>query len=144
MDLLVANGINVILDLHWNWGAYTNSPDWHCKDEHATCQKPMPDARYAPQFWTGVANTFKGNDAVVFDLFNEPYPDMPAEWNKTLGWQCLRDGGTCAGLPYEAAGMQDLVLVVGKVVPGVRPVAPRNRLVATCAVRPSSSCAPCQ
>jgi len=109
VDLLVANGITPILDLHWTWGAYTNSPDWHCKDEHAVCQKPMPDARYAPQFWTGVASAFKGNDAVVFDLFNEPYPDMPAEWNKTLGWQCLRDGGTCTGLPYEAAGMQDLV-----------------------------------
>jgi endoglucanase len=109
VNLLVGNGITVILDLHWSWGAYTNSPDWHCKDEHATCQKPMPDAKYAPQFWTGVANAFKGNDAVVFDLFNEPYPDMPAEWNKTLGWQCLRDGGTCSGLPYEAAGMQDLV-----------------------------------
>jgi hypothetical protein len=109
VNLLVGNGITVILDLHWTWGAYTNSPDWHCKDEHATCQKPMPDAKYAPQFWTGVANAFKGNDAVVFDLFNEPYPDMPAEWNKTLGWQCLRDGGTCSGLPYEAAGMQDLV-----------------------------------
>ncbi|WP_328346768.1 cellulase family glycosylhydrolase [Micromonospora sp. NBC_00421] len=109
VNLLVANGINVILDLHWTWGAYPNSPDWHCKDEHATCQKPMPDARYAPQFWTGVANAFKGNDAVVFDLFNEPYPDMPADWDKTLGWQCLRDGGTCTGLPYEVAGMQDLV-----------------------------------
>ncbi|HST80895.1 MAG TPA: cellulase family glycosylhydrolase [Kineosporiaceae bacterium] len=109
VNLLVGNGINVILDLHWTWGAYTNSPDWHCKDEHATCQKPMPDAKYAPQFWTGVANAFKGNDAVVFDLFNEPYPDMPAEWDKTLGWKCLRDGGTCSGLPYEAAGMQDLV-----------------------------------
>lgn len=109
VDLLVANGITPILDLHWTWGAYTNSPDWHCKDEAAVCQKPMPDAQYAPQFWTGVANTFKGNDAVVFDLFNEPYPDMPAEWNKTLGWQCLRDGGTCTGIPYEVAGMQDLV-----------------------------------
>ncbi|XTZ17479.1 cellulase family glycosylhydrolase [Micromonospora echinospora] len=109
VDLLVANGINPILDLHWTWGAYSTGPDWHCKDTTATCQKPMPDARYAPQFWTGVANTFKGNDAVVFDLFNEPYPEIGADWNKTLGWQCLRDGGTCAGIPYEVAGMQDLV-----------------------------------
>ena len=109
VDLLVRNGINVILDLHWTWGAYTNSPDWHCKDEHAVCQKPMTDAKYSPQFWTGVANTFKGDDAVVFDLFNEPYPEMAANWDKTLGWQCWRDGGACAGLPYEVAGMQDLV-----------------------------------
>ena len=109
VNLLVANGINPILDLHWTWGAYTNGPDWHCKDEHAVCQKPMPDAQYAPQFWTGVANAFKGNDAVVLDLFNEPYPEIASDWNKTLGWQCLRDGGTCTGIPYEVAGMQDLV-----------------------------------
>ncbi|KOV90229.1 cellulase family glycosylhydrolase [Nocardia sp. NRRL S-836] len=106
---LVASGITVILDLHWTWGAYTNGPDWHCKDEHAVCQKPMPDAKYATQFWTGVATAFKGNDAVVFDLFNEPYPEIAADWNKTVGWQCWRDGGTCTGLPYETAGMQDLV-----------------------------------
>lgn len=109
VNLLVANGITPIVDLHWTWGAYTTGPDWHCKDEHATCQKPMPDAKYAPQFWTGVANAFKGNDAVVFDLFNEPYPDLASDWDKTLAWQCLRDGGMCTGIPYEVAGMQDLV-----------------------------------
>ncbi|MFC8679417.1 cellulase family glycosylhydrolase [Streptomyces griseorubiginosus] len=109
VDLLVTNGITPILDLHWTRGAYTNGPDWHCKDATATCQKPMPDAQYAPQFWTGVASAFKGNDAVVFDLFNEPYPEIAADWDKTVGWQCWRDGGTCAGLPYETAGMQNLV-----------------------------------
>ncbi|MET0416479.1 MAG: cellulase family glycosylhydrolase [Actinoplanes sp.] len=109
VDLLVANGLNVILDLHWTWGVYATGPDWHCTDEHATCQKPVPDAQYAPRFWTGVANTFKGNDAVVFDLFNEPYPEIASDWNKTLGWQCLRDGGTCTGIGYKVAGMQDLV-----------------------------------
>ncbi|WP_426505495.1 cellulase family glycosylhydrolase [Dactylosporangium sp. McL0621] len=112
VNLLVANGITPIVDLHWTHGAYTNGPDWHCKDATATCQKPMPDAQYAPQFWTGVANAFKGNDAVVFDLFNEPYPDLASNWDKTLGWQCLRDGGNCTGLPYEAAGMQSLVNAV--------------------------------
>ncbi|NUO98410.1 MAG: cellulase family glycosylhydrolase [Nonomuraea sp.] len=109
VDLLVANGITPILDLHWTSGAFSNGPDWHCKDATATCQKPMPDAQYAPRFWTGVANTFKGDDSVVFDLFNEPYPEVGSDWNKTLGWQCLRDGGTCTGIPYEVAGMQDLV-----------------------------------
>jgi len=108
VNLLVSNGITPIVEMHWNYGQYTGTSSG-CSDVKATCQKPMPDAQYAPSFWTGVANAFKGNDAVVFDLFNEPYPDMPAEWDKTLGWQCLRDGGTCTGLPYEAAGMQDLV-----------------------------------
>ncbi|MBY8853551.1 glycoside hydrolase family 5 protein, partial [Saccharothrix sp. MB29] len=71
-----------------------------------TC--PCP-ARRRTRRWSGVATTFKGNDAVVFDLFNEPYPEMAADWDKTAGWQCWRDGGTCTGIPYEVAGMQDLV-----------------------------------
>jgi endoglucanase len=110
VDLLVANGLNVILDMHWNQGAYTTGPDWHCTDVHATCQKPAPDAEFAAQFWTGVANMFKGNDAVVFDLFNEPYPEIGTDFgDKPAGWRCLRDGGTCPGLTYEVAGMQELV-----------------------------------
>ncbi|MFN8073892.1 MAG: cellulase family glycosylhydrolase [Kineosporiaceae bacterium] len=109
VDLLVANGITPVLDLHWTHGAYTTGPDWHCKDATATCQKPMPDAEYTPKFWAGVATMFKGNDAVVFDLFNEPYPEIASNWDQTKGWTCWRDGGMCPGLGYEAAGMQSLV-----------------------------------
>jgi hypothetical protein len=29
----------------------------------------MPDAAQAIPFWTSVANTFKGNNAVILDLF---------------------------------------------------------------------------
>lgn len=36
----------------------------------------MPDAQYAPSFWTGVANAFKRNDAVVLERFNEPFPEL--------------------------------------------------------------------
>ena len=75
VNLLVANGINVILDLHWTYGSYSGGGNGNCTDVNATCQKPMPDAQYAPQFWTSVATTFKGNNAVIFDLFNEPWPD---------------------------------------------------------------------
>jgi len=109
VTLLVANGINVILDLHWSHGAYTGTSS-ACADVNATCQKPMPDAEYAPKFWTSVATMFKGNDAVLFDLFNEPYPDAANNWSDmTAAWTCLRDGGTCTGISYEVAGMQDLV-----------------------------------
>ncbi|MDT0347411.1 cellulase family glycosylhydrolase [Streptomyces litchfieldiae] len=108
-DLLVASGINVILDLHWTWGQYSG-PGAGCPDIVATCQKPMPNMRYTPTFWSEVATTFKGNDAVIFDLFNEPYPDAANNWSDiTAAWTCLRDGGTCAGIDYEVAGMQDLV-----------------------------------
>ncbi|WP_082598633.1 MULTISPECIES: cellulase family glycosylhydrolase [unclassified Kitasatospora] len=108
-NLLVANGINVILDLHWSYGQYTGGGAG-CSDTAATCQKPMPDLQYAPTFWTQVANAFKGNDAVLFDLFNEPYPDAANGWtNATAAWTCLRDGGTCTGIGYPVAGMQTLV-----------------------------------
>ncbi|MFF3818533.1 cellulase family glycosylhydrolase [Streptomyces bluensis] len=46
--------------------------------------------------------------AVVFDLFNEPCPDR-ATSTATQAWTCWRDGGTCPGLAYEVAGMQDLI-----------------------------------
>jgi hypothetical protein len=82
-----------------------------CSDVNATCQKPMPDAQYAPSFWTGVANAFKGNDAVVLDLFNEPYPER-ATGSATTGWTCWRDGGTCPGIGYQVAGFQSLVTAV--------------------------------
>lgn len=108
-DLLVANGITPILDLHWTHGQYTGNIS-ACADVNATCQKPMPSMQYTPRFWTGVATMFKGNDAVVFDLFNEPYPDASNNWqDMPAAWRCLRDGGTCTGITYEVAGMQDLV-----------------------------------
>jgi hypothetical protein len=107
VKLLIANGITPIVEMHWNFGQYTG-PSAGCNDVNATCQKPMPDAQYAPSFWTGVANAFKGNDAVVFDLFNEPYVDR-ATGNATTAWTCWRDGGTCPGVSYQVAGFQSLV-----------------------------------
>ncbi len=109
VDLLVANGLNVILDLHWTYGQYSGAGAG-CADVAATCQKPMPNMRYTPTFWTEVATAFKGNDAVIFDLFNEPHPDAANNWSDpTAAWTCLRDGGTCTGIDYEVAGMQTLV-----------------------------------
>jgi endoglucanase len=107
--LLVANGITPIVDLHWTHGLYTGTSS-ACSDVNATCQKPMPSMQYTPTFWTQVATAFKGTNAVVFDLFNEPYPDAANNWSDaTAAWKCLRDGGTCTGFSYEVAGMQDLV-----------------------------------
>jgi hypothetical protein len=112
VNLLVANGINPILELHWTWGKYTSFAS-ACSDEKATCMKPMPDMKYAPAFWTGVADTFKGNDAVVFDLFNEPYHDWASLMlDKPGAWRCWRDGGSCFGIGYQVAGFQTLLNVV--------------------------------
>ncbi|MEU9156142.1 cellulose binding domain-containing protein [Streptomyces sp. NPDC048417] len=110
-------GMTPILELHWSYGQYTGNSAG-CSDVHATCQKPMPDAQYSPSFWSSVAGTFKDDPAAVFDLFNEPYPDR-ATSTVTQAWQCWRDGGSCPGIGYEVAGMQDLV-------DGIRSAGARN------------------
>ncbi|WP_329268849.1 cellulase family glycosylhydrolase [Streptomyces sp. NBC_01451] len=102
-----AHGMTPMVELHWSWGLYTGNSAG-CSDVHASCQKPMPDMQYSPAFWTSVANTFKADQAVVFDLFNEPYPDR-ATSTAAQAWTCWRDGGTCPGIGYEVAGMQDLI-----------------------------------
>ena len=112
VSLLNANGMVAILDLHWTDGVYTGASSG-CSSAEAICQKPMPDSAQSVPFWTSVASTFKGNDAVIFDLFNEPYPDraLPTE---TAAWQCWLNGGSSctAGISYPVAGMQTLVNTV--------------------------------
>ena len=116
VSLLNSNGIVAILDLHWTDGTYTGPGKGACttaNQAEAFCQKPMPDAAQSVPFWTSVASAFKGNDAVVFDLFNEPFPEQADNTNETEGWQCLLNGGSsCVGLSYTAAGMQTLVNAV--------------------------------
>jgi hypothetical protein len=99
VNLLNQNGMIVILDLHWN----------NSGGNQATGQEPMPDLDHAPAFWTSVANTFKGNSSVIFDLYNEPY---------TTSWSCWKNGSTsagaspCNGVGFAVAGMQTLVNTV--------------------------------
>ena len=100
VNLLNAAGMVAILDLHWSAPGSTQ----------ATGQNPMPDADHSTAFWQGVANTFKGNSSVIFDLFNEPFPDNNSD--TTAGWTCWRDGGTCSGVGYTAVGFQSLVNTV--------------------------------
>jgi endoglucanase len=110
VNLLNANGIVAIIDLHWTDGLYTGTSSG-CSSAQATCQKPMPDAVQAIPFWTSVAATFKGNNAVIFDLFNEPYASR-ATGDTASGWTCWQTGGTCAGIGYQVAGMQGMVTAV--------------------------------
>ena len=111
VSLLNSNGLVAILDLHWTDGTYTG-PSAGCSSAQATCQKPMPDAAQAIPFWTSVANTFKGNDAVIFDLFNEPYASRADNNNSAEGWQCWATGSPCTGISYPVAGMQQMVNAV--------------------------------
>lgn len=106
--LLNRNGIVAILDLQWTDGGY-DGPLAVCSSASATCAKPMPDAAQSIPFWASVARTFTGNDAVVFDVFNEPFP-QGATGSAAQAWQCWRHGGSsCPGIGYPVAGMQQLV-----------------------------------
>jgi len=100
VSLLTQNGIVPILELHWS------APG----TQQATGQQPMLDRDHSVEFWRQVATTFKSNTAVVFDLHNEPYPDNNSD--TTAAWSCWRDGGSCSGMSFQAAGMQELVTAV--------------------------------
>jgi endoglucanase len=120
---LHAHGLYAILDLHWT------APGAQVAAE----QQPMPDSDHSPAFWESIAQTFKGDPAVVFDLFNEPYdptdsrsgsdqvPQDQVSWNC---WETGTENGPAGGAPcataaydpeggkllsYRVAGMQTLV-----------------------------------
>jgi len=88
----------------------------HCGTAEAVCQKPMPDTAQSIPFWISMAQTFKKNDAVIFDVFNEAYPErVGAGVTRFEGWRCwLRGGSFCPGsvYHYRVAGMQSLVTAI--------------------------------
>jgi endoglucanase len=86
---LNAAGLVAILDLHWN------APGALLSDH----QQVMADADHAPSFWTSVANRFRRNPGVIFDLYNEP---------GDISWDCWLHGcQTSDG--WWTAGMQSLI-----------------------------------
>jgi hypothetical protein len=120
---LHAHGLYAILDLHWT------APGTQVAQE----QQPMPDSDHSPTFWKSVAESFKSDPAVAFDLFNEPYdPTDPKSGSDQdpqdqVTWNCW-DTGTENGpgggapcdttaynasekktVPYQVAGMQTLL-----------------------------------
>jgi endoglucanase len=113
--LLLEGGMYVILDLHWS--AAGGSP--------AATQAPMPNVDHSADFWGSVADRFKGDDRILFDLFNEPTPNRNrrdlTEEAARRSWQCWRDGsagGTCDTVQLngmagtQVLGMQALVEAV--------------------------------
>jgi endoglucanase len=112
VDLLLARDLYVILDLHWS--AAGNAP--------AATQAPMPNTDHSEAFWRSVAEHFKGDDRVLFDLFNEPVPNRNqrdiTDDAARRSWMCWRDGadgGTCDAVQLngmagsQVVGMQRLV-----------------------------------
>jgi hypothetical protein len=72
-----AAGMYVILDLQWT------APGDYCP----LGQNQMADTDHDLTFWTSIANQFKDNPAVIFQLFNEPFLDRTSgsnDWNYWL------------------------------------------------------------
>lgn len=90
-----AAGLTVILDLHWSDAGDAS---------RASSQQCAPDAD-STRFWASVATRFAADAKVVFELYNEPHD---------VSWAVWRDGGvvTCAGMSYQAVGMQFLLETV--------------------------------
>lgn len=63
VEQAIAAGLYVIIDLHWS------APGNTCP----MLQMQMANADNSPAFWTSVADTFKDQPAVMFELFNEPF-----------------------------------------------------------------------
>ncbi|MGA3089146.1 MAG: cellulase family glycosylhydrolase [Terriglobales bacterium] len=85
-----AAGLYVILDLHWG-APSTSSP---------MMQSQMADADNSLNFWTSIANTFKANPSVLFELYNEPYfYGLTGSENQ---WTVLMNGGTLSYYPAES------------------------------------------
>jgi hypothetical protein len=97
-----ATGMAVLVDLHaadrGNWN-YDKTPDG----------QQMPDSNISIPFWKDVAETFKNDGGIIFELYNEPHD---------ISWSVWRNGGTVATGPmydggpvaegYQAVGMQTL------------------------------------
>jgi endoglucanase len=97
-----AAGLYVILDLHWS------APGTICP----TDQNWMADTDHSIAFWTSIADTFKANPAVIFELYNEPVlTDSTAGWNTWLngGAQTTVRPGGGKTYAWTSAGMQQLL-----------------------------------
>lgn len=91
-----AAGLYVILDLHW---AMPNNPSTG-RPWCPVGQGPWADKDHSVDFWTQVATTFKGNAAVIFELFNEPFGSNV--WgNIPQDAVTLRDGGSHYPYNYQ-------------------------------------------
>ena len=83
-----ALGMYVILDLHWA------APGNSCP----MLQTQMADSDHSLDFWTSIAQTYKSNPAVMFELFNEPFMNVDFTGDQ---WQYIMfgTGGAFSGYP---------------------------------------------
>jgi hypothetical protein len=100
-----AEGMDVILDLHWSdRGDFATKP----------AQQRMADQN-SLAFWRLVAEKFKGDGRVIFELYNEPHD---VQWDVWKNGGASGDGFTVVGMQalYNAVretGAHNLVIIGG-------------------------------
>jgi endoglucanase len=108
-------GLDVILALqHSDRGNPGYPGDYRSTNMH----QPMPDVNHSVPFWREIAQRYKGDGRVLFEIYSEPYPGT-AE-NRFSDWDLWLNGGTVPAdrvyedprAAYQAVGMQDLYQVV--------------------------------
>ncbi len=100
VNRIAALGSYVLLDLHWS-----DAGQW---GEHVG-QHSMPDDN-SMAFWVDVAERFKGNPAVLFDLYNEPHDVSWEVWEKGgIVEEHNEDPSRGLHLRYHSPGMQALL-----------------------------------
>ena len=114
VNTLHSANLYAIIDLHWSApGRYP-----------AQAQNILPDADHATAFWQSVATTFQADQAVVFDLFNEPtIPEGYMQRPTQDPWDCWLNGcpltqfisganRATTAYTWQSIGMQMLVNAV--------------------------------
>jgi Cellulase (glycosyl hydrolase family 5) len=115
---LNAAGIYTEVDLHLNAPGSELISDAGSAD----AQNPLPEAN-SDTFWKSVGTYFAPNHAVIFGIFNEPFPpnytgngDTSAVWNEVVntGGQvqdCTNTnaGGKCSSTTYAGKSMQQMI-----------------------------------
>ncbi|MEP6653924.1 MAG: glycoside hydrolase family 5 protein [Myxococcales bacterium] len=88
-----AAGLDVILDLHWSdRGNLAMAPPAN----NGNSQQDMADLN-SLQFWKEIADRYKEDGRITFELYNEP---------KDISWSVWKNGGQVNG--FMAVGMQQL------------------------------------
>lgn len=106
VDFCAANGVYVMLDLHWN-----NAGEW---GKHIG-QHVMPDM-LSVEFWKDCATAYKNHPAVLFDLYNEPHDTTYDIWMDGGEIRETRGVGARQGrfepVTYRTPGMKALLATV--------------------------------
>lgn len=131
---LHAAGMYVELDLH------LNAPGTELiSDAGISAQNPMPEVN-SERFWRSVASYFHDDHAVLFGIFNEPFPPNASTSGQGGGdWTCVIEGcpvpdytsvdtghygRTVPSSSYQGVGMRQIIAAVRAVNPTAPILAP--------------------